>query len=128
MSFKFERLIIWQKSMDFGEEIHSLSDTFPQKEIYNLTSQIKRAGDSIALNIAEGSILQSNAEFKKFFYTLWLPFWPVLLFPLLFSCCTCFYKEKERISSVPVAQMAWKKTYKMMDKPIIPRVILQKMS
>ncbi len=29
---------------------------------------------------------------------------------------------------MPVAQMAWKKTYKMMDKPIIPRVILQKMS
>ena len=66
MSFKFERLIIWQKSMDFGEEIHSLSDTFPQKEIYNLTSQIKRAGDSINLNIAEGSTGQSNKEFVKF--------------------------------------------------------------
>jgi len=66
MSFKFESLIIWQKAMRLGEEINILSDQFPQKEIYNLNSQIRRAADSIALNIAEGSIGQSNLEFKKF--------------------------------------------------------------
>ena len=66
MSFKFEKLIIWQKAMDWGEEIYSLSGQFPRSEMYNLTSQIRRASDSIALNIAEGSILQSNKEFSKF--------------------------------------------------------------
>jgi len=66
MSFKFEKLIIWQKAMDWGEEIYSLSGQFPRSEMYNLTSQIHRASDSIALNIAEGSILQSNKEFSKF--------------------------------------------------------------
>ena len=66
MEFKFEKLIIWQKAMDFGEEINVLSDKFPPKEIYNLSSQIRRAVDSIALNISEGSIGQSNPEFKKF--------------------------------------------------------------
>ncbi len=35
-------------------------------EIYNLTSQICRAADSVALNISEGSILQSKAENAKF--------------------------------------------------------------
>jgi four helix bundle protein len=66
MEFKFEKLIIWQMAMDFGELIYKLSKKFPKDEIYNLTSQIRRAGDSIALNISEGSIGQSNLEFKRF--------------------------------------------------------------
>jgi four helix bundle protein len=64
--FKFERLIIWQKAMDFGEELNALSAQFPAKEKFNLSSQIIRAVDSIALNISEGSICQSNPEFRKF--------------------------------------------------------------
>jgi four helix bundle protein len=64
--FKFENLIIWQQAMDYGESIFRLSNKFPKEEIYNLSSQIRRAVDSIALNIAEGSIGQSNLEFKKF--------------------------------------------------------------
>jgi four helix bundle protein len=64
--FKFENLIIWQKAMDYGEIIYKLSYTFPKEEIYKLTSQIRRDVDSIALNISEGSIGQSNPEFKKF--------------------------------------------------------------
>lgn len=66
MSFKFEKIIIWQKAMDLGEEIQTLSSKFPKKELYNLSSQICRAVDSIALNIAEGCIGQSNPEFRKF--------------------------------------------------------------
>ena len=66
MKFKFENLIIWQKAMDFGETIFQLSNKFPKEELYNLTSQIRRAVDSIALNISEGSIGQSNLEFMKF--------------------------------------------------------------
>ena len=64
--FKFEKLIIWQKAMDFGEIIHEMALAFPKAELFNLTSQVKRAADSIALNISEGSIGQSNPELKKF--------------------------------------------------------------
>lgn len=64
--FKFEKLIIWQLAMDFAEEIYSVSANFPKMEQYNLISQINRAADSIALNISEGSIEQSHAEFKRF--------------------------------------------------------------
>ena len=67
MSFKFEKLIIWQKAMDFAEEISTISMTFPKKEIYNLSSQIVRASDTIALNISEGAIEQSKAEFNKLY-------------------------------------------------------------
>lgn len=66
MSFKFEKLIIWQRAMDYGEEICTIALEFPKHEIYNLSSQIRRASDSVALNISEGSILQSNAEFNRF--------------------------------------------------------------
>ena len=66
MRFKFEKLLIWQDSMKLGEEINILTDSFPPKELYNLSSQIRRAIDSVALNISEGSIGQSNAEQQKF--------------------------------------------------------------
>lgn len=66
MEFKFEKLIIWQNAMDFGESISQISCKFPKEEIYNLSSQMRRAVDSIALNISEGSIGQSNPEFQKF--------------------------------------------------------------
>ena len=52
--------------MDYGESLFQLSTQFPKEEIYNLTSQIRRAVDSIALNISEGSIGQSNPEYRKF--------------------------------------------------------------
>ena len=63
--FKFEKLIIWQQSMEFGEVINALAHTFPKDELYNLSSQIRRAVDSIALNISEGSIGQSNSELTE---------------------------------------------------------------
>ncbi|MEB2784430.1 four helix bundle protein [Algoriphagus persicinus] len=87
MSFKFEKLIIWQKAMDLAEEIHVLSKKFPKEEIYNLKSQICRSADSIALNIAEGSISQTNPEQARFIgYAL----------RSLAEMVTCLYKAKRR--------------------------------
>lgn len=48
--------------MDFTEIIDQVSITFPDKEKFNLSSQICRASDSIALNIYEGAIGQSNLK------------------------------------------------------------------
>lgn len=87
MAFKFEKLRVWHISMDFGEHIFQISLTFPDHEKYNLTSQIRRASDSIALNIAEGSTGQSNAEFRKFLgYSI----------RSLAEVVTCLYKLKLR--------------------------------
>ena len=66
MSFKFENLKVWQKAVDLSDNINSLTKQFPKDELFILTSQIKRAADSISLNIAEGSTGQSNPEFKRF--------------------------------------------------------------
>ena len=66
MSFKFEKLTIWQEAMDLGEVINRVAGKFHEKEVYNLNSQIRRAADSIALNISEGSIGQTVPEMKRF--------------------------------------------------------------
>jgi four helix bundle protein len=66
MAFKFEKLIAWQKAVDLSEMVHNISIAFPKEEIYILTSQLKRAADSVSLNIAEGSTGQSNPEFRRF--------------------------------------------------------------
>lgn len=66
MAFKFENLKVWQKALDFDDEINQLVKAFPKEELYVLSSQMKRAADSIVLNIAEGSTGQSNPEFNKF--------------------------------------------------------------
>lgn len=66
MSFKFEKLIVWQKAVDLSADVSTLVKTFPKDELFVLTSQIKRAADSVSLNIAEGSTGQSNPEFNKF--------------------------------------------------------------
>lgn len=66
MAFKFEKLLVWQKAIDLTALVHNVSLKFPKEEMYVLTTQIKRAADSVALNIAEGSTGQTNPEFKRF--------------------------------------------------------------
>ena len=66
MAFKFEKLIAWQKSLDFTLDVHELTRKFPSEEKYILTAQIKRVADSINLNIAEGSTGQTNKQFSTF--------------------------------------------------------------
>ncbi len=66
MAFRFEDLQVWQKAMDLGEQINQLTKVFPKDELSILTSQIKRAADSVILNIAGGSTGQSKAVFKVF--------------------------------------------------------------
>jgi len=73
--------------MVFGEDIYKLSIQFPKNEMYNLSSQILRASDSVALNISEGSILQSNLEFNRFLnYSI----------RSIAEVVTCLYKAKSR--------------------------------
>src|SRR6476620_10264638 len=67
MSFKFEKLIVWQKSLTLSAIVDVVAKKFPKEELYILSSsQIKSAADSVSLNIAEGSAGQTNAEFKRF--------------------------------------------------------------
>lgn len=64
--FKFEKLDIWKRAVDLADDIHQLTRNWPNEEMFSLTSQIKRASDSVSLNIAEGSTGQTDKEFNRF--------------------------------------------------------------
>lgn len=64
--FRFERLDIWQRSIDFAGMIYKISDQFPNKEVFGLTAQIRRSAVSISANIAEGSSRTSDKDFSRF--------------------------------------------------------------
>ncbi len=66
MSFNFEKLNVWKMAVDFADEVHTLTKTFPKEEMFSLTSQLRRAADSISLNIAEGATNNTKPEFKRF--------------------------------------------------------------
>ncbi|SRR5581483_3463196 len=66
MSFKFEHLDVWKLSLDYIDVIYDLANKLPDNEKFNLNSQITRAATSVALNIAEGSTGQSDAEQHRF--------------------------------------------------------------
>lgn len=66
MGFPFEKLKVWQKALELSDTVHIMSRNFPKEELFILTSQIKRAADSVSLNIAEGSTGQSKKEFNRF--------------------------------------------------------------
>lgn len=67
MPFKFESLRIWHDAMAVNDKVVSLTENnFPKSERFILIPQIRRAADSIVLNIAEGCTGQTNAVFKQF--------------------------------------------------------------
>ena len=57
MAFRFEELKVWHMAADLSNEIDFLARRFPKIELFSLTSQIKRAADSVVLNIAEPGAL-----------------------------------------------------------------------
>ena len=66
MVFAFEKLIVYQKAVDFADIIASTTENFPRGCGY-LSDQLNRASLSIAANIAEGNGRFTKADRKNFF-------------------------------------------------------------
>jgi four helix bundle protein len=62
----FQDLIVWQKAHQFVLAVYRLTDGFPQKEMYDLTSQFRKAAVSIPANIAEGFRKKSKSDEARF--------------------------------------------------------------
>jgi four helix bundle protein len=63
---KFRTLHVYQKALEFSRITRRVIRNFPKDEMFGLTSQFRRASDSIVLNIAEGAGNSSKKEFARF--------------------------------------------------------------
>lgn len=66
MTFRFEKLEIWQQARLFSVNIYKTTAKFPREERFSLTDQLRRGAVSVAFNIAEGSDKKSDKEFVRF--------------------------------------------------------------
>ena len=62
----YRDLLVWQKAVEFALLVYRLSEAFPKREIYGLTSQVRRAAVSVPSNIAEGYGRGSRKEYVQF--------------------------------------------------------------
>ncbi len=62
----YKDLLIWQKGIVIVVKVYKLVQTFPQEELYSLTSQIKRASVSILSNISKGYGRNTDKSFSHF--------------------------------------------------------------
>lgn len=64
MSYK--NLEFWKEAHSLCLEVYKTTQKYPQQELYNITSQLRRAALSIPTNIAEGYGRMYSREFYQF--------------------------------------------------------------
>src|SRR3954462_13616131 len=64
--FNFEKLEVWQKSIDFADRVYTYTKAFPRDERFGLTNQMRRAAVSVSSNIAEGCSRNSANDYARF--------------------------------------------------------------
>lgn len=64
--FNFEKLEVWQKAIEFADDVYRITKAFPSDERFGLTNQMRRAAVSISSNLAEGTSRNSRADNARF--------------------------------------------------------------
>jgi four helix bundle protein len=64
----YRKLKVWEKSHELTLAVYRATQSFPQNEVYGLTSQMRRCSSSMPSNIAEGCGRGSNPDFLRFLY------------------------------------------------------------
>jgi len=66
MEFRYENLDLTQLILYLIKQVYWLTAKFPNEEKWILVAQIRRAVNSILLNLAEGSARKSKKDFARF--------------------------------------------------------------
>lgn len=61
-----KKLIVWRKAHELTLNVYKETKIFPKEEIYALTSQIRRASSSVAINIVEGCGRKTSGDKAHF--------------------------------------------------------------
>lgn len=62
----YKELHVWKKGIEIVNRIYEITERFPYKENYGLSSQMQRAAVSIPSNIAEGFVRGHTAEYRQY--------------------------------------------------------------
>jgi len=59
-------LVVWQRAIELTALLYKLTQQVRREEIFGLTSQLRRAGVSVASNIAEGYGRGTRRDYRNF--------------------------------------------------------------
>jgi len=107
--FPFEKIEVWQLSVDLADFVFSLLESFPPNKHFRIIGQMEAAVSSISQNIAEGKGRQYNKEFIQFLYIAIGSLFEVLTLTEIFKRRKLF-KEKEAIQIREKAIIIYRKT------------------
>ena len=62
----FSELTVWQRADELAHQLFDLTDAFPKRYLFDLTSQLRRAALSVPANIVEGSATSHTKELIQF--------------------------------------------------------------
>ncbi len=63
----FKEIIAWKKSHELALSVYKITESFPKKEEFGLSSQLRRAAVSIPSNLAEGYKRRSGKDSVHFY-------------------------------------------------------------
>jgi len=63
---QFKELKVWQKGRVLAKDIYKATQKFPKEELFGISAQMRRAADSIPINVAGGCGRDSYKELKRF--------------------------------------------------------------
>ena len=107
--FPFEKIEIWQLSVDLADYIFGLLESFSSNKHFRIIGQMESAISGISQNVAEGKGRQYDKEFIQFLYIAIGSLFEVMTLTEIFKRRKLF-KEKEASEIRKKAIIIYRKT------------------